>query len=231
MRERQLILSIFICSLFIVAGCAKRIPLNYNQAQPDAIVKIKTLSGETLSGEVQKNESAFLVLKQNKNKENLTKINRNEIAEISAKDLIDDGNGKVISEWDIQDQQGNSNFLLYTVGGAGLSFGASFFIGSLIHRSMDDTDKGNKFMWTTTAVGTALGTYLFARSGCKRDRMSAIEEIREQRYLAARQQIESEKLKRKSVQQKLDKERAEREKQEEELKRLKEKIEIDKKKK
>ncbi|UCE05975.1 MAG: hypothetical protein JSW07_20690 [bacterium] len=230
MRVQHLILCSLIGSLLITFGCAKRIPIHYDQIQPNALVKIQTFSGQTCNGVVQQKKIDYLLLKESRHENHLTKINRKEIATISGSEFVYDGRGDIISEWEIQQNQGNKNFLLYTVGGAGLCFGASFFIGSLLHRNLDDHEKGNKVMWATTAIGTAAGSYLFAKSGKKRDRILAIEELREQRFKFVKEQIETQKQKNKSIQQELEKERAERIKQEEELKRLKEKIKKNKKK-
>jgi len=230
MRVRHLILYFLTSSLLITIGCAKRIPISYDDLQPNAYVKIQRFSGQICNGVIQEKKSDYLLLKKNRYEENLTKIKREEIASITGREFVYDGHGAIISEWEIQENQRNKNFLLYTVGGAGLCFGTSFFIGSLLHRNIDDNEKGNKVMWATTALGTAAGTYLFAKGGKRRDRLIAIDEIRERRFKIVKDQFETQKKKRKLVQQELDKEKAERSRQQEELERLKEKVKKNKKK-
>jgi hypothetical protein len=224
MGIRHLILYFLFGSLLIAVGCAKRIPISYDEIKPNALVKIQTFSGQTCNGVIQEKKIDHLLLKMSKHDNQLTKIRRDEIASISGCEFVYDGLGEIISEWEIQETKNNKNLLLYTIGGAGLSFGTSFFIGSLIHRNMDDTEKGSKMLWGTTAVGTAAGTYLFARTGKKRDRALAIEKIREDRFKTARKQVEVQQKKHDSIQQQLEKEKAEREKQEKELKHLQEQI-------
>jgi len=230
MGKRHLILCVLITILIIASGCAKRIPISYDQAKPNALVKIQKFSGQSCSGVIQKKEVDYLVLKESKYDNHPTKINRNEIASISGRDFVYDGTGEIISEWEIEENRENNNLLLYTIGGVGLSFGASFFIGSLINRNADDVDEGKQLMWGTTVVGTATGTYLFAKAGRKRDRLLAIEELREQRFKLAKERYDSQKMKSDSIRKELEKEKAERAKQQEELKRLKEKAKKTKKK-
>lgn len=229
MGTRHLILYVLVISLIMTVGCAKRIAINYDEAQPNALVKIKTFSGQTCQGVIQEKKTDFLLLKANRSDNHLTKINRDEIASITGRDLVFDGQGQIISEWEIKEHQKNKNFILYTIGGAGLSFGASFFIGSLIHRSVDNTETGNKFLWGTTALGTTGLTYLFAKTGKKRDRLFTIDQIREQRFQSTREQFELQKKKRDAIKQQLEKEKAEQAKQQEELKKLQEKIKEKKK--
>ncbi len=230
MGERHLILYFLLSSLLIAIGCAKRIPISYDQARPNALVKIQTVTGQTCNGVIQEKKTEYLLLKENRYENHLTKINRGAIASITGRKFVYDGQGEIISEWEIQDHQRNKNLLLYTMGGAGLSFGASFFIGSLIHRGLDNNEENsNKILWGTTALGAAVGTYLFAKTGKKRDRVTAIENIREQRFEIVKKQYENERSKYQSVQEQLEKEKAERTRQEEELKLLKEKVKNKKK--
>lgn len=224
MRIRQRILYLLLVFLFITISCAKRAFIGYDDVKPNALVKIKTLSGQACDGEIQEKNTNYLLLKTSQHDNQFTKIKREDIASITGGEFIHDGVGNIISEWEIQEQKKDKNLLLYTIGGAGLSFGASFFIGSLIHRGLDDAENGNKILWGTTAAGTAAGTYLFAKTGKKRDRYLAIEKIREERFNAAQNQFENRKKKHDLVQQQLEKEKAAREKQEQELKLLQEKV-------
>lgn len=230
MGIRHLILCFFLGSLLITIGCAKRMLINYDEIQPNALVKIHTYSGQTCNGVIQEKKIDHLLLKMSQHDNQPIRIKREEIASITGSEFVYDGMGEIISEWEIQKNQKSKNFLLYTIGGAGLSFGASFFIGSLIHRNIDDAENGSKILWGTTALGTTVGTYLFARTGKKRDRYLAIEQIRELRFKAARNQFDNQKKKRDSIQQQLEKEKSERTKQEQELKLLQEEVKNKKKK-
>ncbi len=215
---------VFIFSLFFV-GCAKRIPIAYNQAQPQALVKIQTVSGKTVTGIVRANKPSFVILQTDKNrKDALVKINHNEIKTIQGYQNVErDALGKIISPWEIEKRTGNKNKLLYTAGGLGLSFGISFFIGSLINRGIDDVDKGETAMWTATGVGTAVGTFLFARAGARKDRRIAVNKIRKERFEIAQKKAEEERLKRKKILEEIERLKAERRRQDEELKKLMEK--------
>jgi len=230
MGSRHLILYFLVSTLMISSGCAKRISISYDEIKPNALVKIHTYSGQSCKGVIQEKKIDHLLLKIDRNDNHLTTIKREEIVNITGREFVYDGLGEVISEWEIQENQKNKNCLLYTIGGVGLSFGASFFVGSLIHRNLDDAENGGKVLWGTAALGTAAGTYLFAKTGKKRDRNFAIEQIREERFKAAQNQIDDRKKRRDSIQQQLEKEKAEQEKQQQELKLLQEKIQTKKKK-
>lgn len=231
MKAPHLILYVLTSLLITSIGCARRIPISYEEAKPKALVKIETFSGKTWTGEIQEKQSDFVLLRQNRSEKVLTKINRAEIAGIKGGNFVYNANGEIISEWGIQERQGNKNFILYTIGGAGLSFGASFFLGSLFHRGFNRPENGNRILWAITGSGTTIGTYFFSKSGQRKDRMLAIEEICVQRYNMAREQIQNQKSRRQTVQQELEKEKTERAKQEAELKRLQEVIEKKKKEK
>ena len=217
-------LTVFVFLLIFSGGCAKRVFINYNEVKPNALVTIETKNGKSCEGIIQAKKPSFLVMQLNKFNKSLTKIERENIYQISGqKEYILDTQNKVISEWEIESKKNNNNFLLYTLGGGGLSFGLSFFLGSLINRSMDDIDQGKTAMCSTAAGGTVLGTILFASAGAKRDRHVAIEKIRDQRIELAKKHTQQERLKRKKIQEELEKLKAERKKQEEEILRLKNK--------
>ncbi|MDZ7265290.1 MAG: hypothetical protein ONB16_11950 [candidate division KSB1 bacterium] len=229
MHERHLILYLVIGIMVGLTACAKRIPLSYDQVQPNAMVKIVTSNGQTYRGLVHEKHYDYLSLKLQPNEPMVSKINRDDIETIAAKPFVTDASGGIISDWEIARRQRSKNFYIYTAGGAALSFGTSFFIGSLINRSMDDPKQGEKAMWVTTGIGSAVGTYLFSRAGRQRDRSIAIEEIRDQRIQMAKERLETEQSKRKQVRTELEKEKQERARQEAEIERLKEQIKKSKK--
>jgi len=225
MFKRTLILMLSIFFILAVMGCVKRIPLNYEQTRPNSLVQIKTVTGKTCEGLVRNKKPSFVVIQVDKNDRNkIAKINRDDIASIiGQKEYVYDAAGNVISDWEIDRVKKNKHLLLYAIGGGGISLGASFFIGSLINRGIDDVDQGNNAMWATTAVGTTIGTILFSRAGSQKDRLAAIDQIREYRYELAKKQAEKERLKRKKIQEEIQRLKAERQKQNEEMKKLMEK--------
>ncbi|MFZ5516896.1 MAG: hypothetical protein ACOY90_09680 [Candidatus Zhuqueibacterota bacterium] len=230
MRLRIIGSSILVSVLILVSGCAKRVPISYDQAQPNAVVQITTSSGRVCQGQIDKISPTHLVLRPNKYSNSHITLNRNEISSISGRDFVYDGRGEIISEWEIQSKKKNRNVYFYTLGGAGLSFGASFFIGSMMHRGMDDSDTGQTVQWSTTGAGTVLGTLLFARAGARRDRFAAIEEIRDERYNLALEKMNAEKEKRQKVQQELSKLKADRDKKNDEIQQLQEQVKKQEKK-
>jgi KaiC/GvpD/RAD55 family RecA-like ATPase len=217
------VILVLVCFLVFFNGCAKRVLLNYDDVKLNSLVQIKTIKGNFCQGIVQKKDSSFLVMQLDKYNDKLTKIERDKIATIAGQqNYALDAQNQVISEWEIDQIKESNNLLLYSIGGAGLSFGASFFVGSLLNRSLNDVDLGRTVMWATTAVGTVVGTTFFAKAGAKRDRFVAVEKIREQRVELAKQQVEQERLKRLKIQEELQKVKEERKRQDEEISKLKE---------
>jgi len=217
-------LTVTALMILLLAGCAKRIPVAYDEVEKDALVNLKTVSGQSVTGIVKSKQPTMLIVQYDRNKSSLQKINRNEIVDITAKPFTRDYQNKVISEWEIEDNQGSRNTWLYTIGGIGLSFGASFFIGSLLHRSMSESDSRDAALWGTTAAGTALGTYMFTKAGKNKDRNVAIAEIRENRYQVAKKEMELEKRKHERIQKELQGMKAARDKQNSEIERLKNRL-------
>ncbi|MFQ5708661.1 MAG: hypothetical protein ACE5HO_14495 [bacterium] len=137
--------------------------------------------------------------------------------------------GKPISEREISRYQQNSNFVLFTAGGGVLSFGASFFIGTLIERAADNSNN-DAALWATTAAGTVVGTFLFAHQGKKQDRKQAVEKIKDRRKALIAKELNQEKSRREKIQSQVQALKALKEKQEAERRRLLEEIEKRKKK-
>ena len=228
MSKQKLFKTLMLAGFFILtSGCAKRVVIDYNHAKLNSLVEIRTVTGKSSKGIIRSKNASFMVMQLDKYKKNLTKIKRTDISRITGlKTYVYDTQKKIISEWEIDRNKKNSNIILYTLGGSGLSFGASFFAGSLLSRGIDDVDRGKNFMWATAATGTILGTALFAKAGYKRDRNVAIEKIREQRIELAKKKAEIERQKRKKIQDELRKIKAERKKQDEEILKLKSKTPI-----
>ncbi len=110
------------------------------------------------------------------------------------KALLKDDAGKPISEQEVSAKKSNKNFLLFTIGGGALSFGASFFIGSLIDRGADSANQSA--LWITTGIGTAAGLLYFAHQGKVRDFNYAIEEIKAERIKSVASELDKERQRR-----------------------------------
>jgi hypothetical protein len=106
--------------------------------------------------------------------------------------------GELITEREIAANQTNKNFTFYTLAGGALSFGVSFFAGTLVTRALDKPQNSPE-LWATVGAGTIVGTTLFATHGKKRDRSQAIEAVREERKERAVQHLTSEKAKQEQV--------------------------------
>lgn len=210
--------------MFVYVGCSKRYVVNYDMVKNNSLVNIKTNSGASYEGIVKLKKPSFIVLNTNRNSTNAQKIERTSIDYIKTAPPVFDYQKDVISEWEIDNQKGTKNTWLYTIGGAGLSFGASFFAGSLVHRGMDTSENKDEALWGITGTGTLIGTALFMNTGRKRDREAAIMEIRDKRYDLAKKEIDQKKKKHDEIHQELEREKEERAKQESEMKRLMERI-------
>lgn len=134
--------------------------------------------------------------------------------------IVKDDAGKIIPEEEIKRNKGSTNFWLYTIGGGALSFGASFFIGSLIERSTKD----RALLTGVTAGGTVLGTTLFALKGRDEDRQEAIEKIKKQRRLEAERLLRQEKERQRRIKAEIERLKKEKEEKEREKRKLLEKL-------
>lgn len=135
--------------------------------------------------------------------------------------LIDEA-GQPISTSEVQKHRKNHRALLYTVGGGALSFGASFFIGSLADRRSDDGD--HSALWIVTGAGTAMGTFIFFQHGRTRDFNAAVELVKEDRRSRVNAQLSEEEKRQSAISSEISKLQEERRKQEEERQRLLEEI-------
>ncbi len=223
MCKKIFLFSVLILILVYV-GCSKRYVINYDMVENNSLVNIKTSSGASYEGVVKLKKPSFIVLNTSRISTNEKKIERTSIDYIKTTPPIFDYQKNVISEWEIDDQKGTKNTWLYTIGGAGLSFGASFFAGSLVHRGMSESDNKDEVLWGITGTGTLIGTALFLNTGRKRDREAAILAIRERRYELAKKEMAQKKIKHKEIYQDLEKEKKERAKQKAEMKRLMDRI-------
>lgn|GEM_PF-517293 len=169
-----------ILSLLILLGCAKRIyNVNYDEVERTNRVEVMLVSGRKVVGSIFKAEphQLTILLKDRK----LRAVAKSSIRSIKRKPPVYDEYGRGISEEEILSVQTKRNTLIYGIGGGALSFGASFFIGSL---AAQDSASGGTVLATSTLAGGGLGTYLFVRAGEAKDRKEAIEKIREKRRTA-----------------------------------------------
>ncbi|MFQ5631332.1 MAG: hypothetical protein ACE5I1_21375 [bacterium] len=138
-----------------------------------------------------------------------------------------DDSGQPIPPKAIQAKKSNSNFVLYAIGGGALSFGASFFLGSLVDRAADN--ENNTALWLTAGIGTAIGIAYFAHAGKTRDHNLAVLAAREDRKTNIAQKLTTEKEKRQKIEEEKRQLLMEREKQEAERKKILEKLKKKKK--
>ncbi|MBD3287898.1 hypothetical protein GF337_03765 [candidate division KSB1 bacterium] len=223
MFKKVFLLSVIVLTI-AYSGCSKRSIVNYDLVKNNSLVSIEMNSGASYEGIVKLKKPEFIVLNMARDRNNHKKIERQQINQIKASPPVFDYQKNVISEWEINDKKGTKNTWLYTVGGAGLSFGASFFAGSLVHRGMSESENRDEALWAITGTGTLIGTAIFLNTGRKRDREAAIMQIRERRYELAKKEMDQKKNKRKQITTELEKEKKQRAKQQAEMKRLMERI-------
>ncbi len=131
--------------------------------------------------------------------------------------LVDEKSQPITKE-EVAAKKKGKNFMLYAVGGGALSFGASFFVASMIHRSTNSENRTP--LWVITGAGTALGTALFAHNGNVRDYNHAVEAVKDSRQQGIEQNIAQEKKKQDTLteeRKKLEDERKRQETEREEL--------------
>ncbi len=132
--------------------------------------------------------------------------------------LLKDDAGRPISMDEVNARKGNSNLILFAIGGGALSFGASFFIGSLVDRSANDPK--HTALWVTTGIGTAAGLAYFIHQGRVRDFNLAVEEIRRERLQGLSKKLDEEKRRREQIEAEKRRLLMERQRQEEERRKL-----------
>ena len=171
------IIGLLIIGLCVFAGCAKHALVTYEQVEKTNMVEVTLVSGEKVVGTIYKVDPHQLSLLRKDRKTRV--IAKSSVRMIKRKPPIYDDFGKGISEEEIQSVQTSRNTLIYGIGGGALSFGTSFFVGSLVSHSMEEN--GGTVLAASTVVGGGLGTFLFIRAGKKMDHRDAIERIQEKR--------------------------------------------------
>ncbi len=131
--------------------------------------------------------------------------------------LVDE-KGQTITKEEVAAKKKSKNLMLYTIGGGALSFGASFFLGSMIDRSTKGEDRTP--LWVITGAGTVVGTALFAHNGSVRDFNHAVELVKDSRQQGIEKDIVMEKQKQDQLTEERRKLEAERKRQEAEREEL-----------
>ncbi len=177
-----------LCMMFIgLMGCAKRIPVTYDQVKQTNYVEITLLSGNKVEGTVVRSEPHQITIVPKGQRQMV--ISKTTIRSIKRKPPVMDDFGNGISEDEIESARTNKNTLIYGIGGGALSLGFSFFAGSL---ATQDSSGNGSILGATTLIGGGLGTYLFIRAGKAKDRQEAIDAIRDERRSIELKRIENE---------------------------------------
>ncbi|MDZ7260534.1 MAG: hypothetical protein ONB05_00230, partial [candidate division KSB1 bacterium] len=186
-------------------------------------IRVETKSGQIVKGDVQDKTADFITLSKG-DSSILQKINREEILSLEQTPPVRDEAGNLISEKEIRKNKSRKNFLIFTFGGGALSFGASFFLTANLQHALAGNSDG-MVLWSSTGLGTLLGTFLFSHQGNKIDRRHAIERIKEERKQEALRKMEEIQQQRGQINQELERLKADRKKQDEEIERLLKQIE------
>ncbi len=184
MIYKKMVLSMILIGLI---GCAKRIPVAYDQIEQTNYVEITLLSGSKIEGTVVRSEPHQLTVLPEGQRQVV--ISKTTIRSIKRKPPVMDDFGNGISEDEIESVKTNKNALIYGIGGGALSLGFSFFAGSM---ATQDSSGDGSILGATTLIGGGLGTYMFIRAGQAKDRREAIDAIRDERRSIELRRIEEE---------------------------------------
>jgi len=167
---------IFLIGIMLIGGCSRQVVVPYQRVEKNNWVTVKLYSGDRVEGNVLKAEPHIITVR-NKAGRNVA-IETSRIQEIKRIPPHYDDFGHAISEEEISKEKTGKNATIYGIGGGVLSFGASFFIGSMVAK---DSENGGAVLAAVTATGGILGTTLFVQAGKKQDRKEAVQRIRENR--------------------------------------------------
>ena len=216
---------LMILTVWFTTGCVKRIPLPDEKLEKGSRVWVTTIDRRELDGDVIIRKPDRFVIRTAKGQ--VDTILFADVARVLARPQEYDEAGRLIPEHDIDSVKANTNLFLYTLGGGALSFGASFYLGNFLKRHVN-TGK-QLALWGITGGGTALGVLAFANAGARRDRLLAIEKIKDYRKTLAEKQIEEQKDRKARLEEELKRLKEEQKRQLEELERLKKLLEEKKK--
>jgi small nuclear ribonucleoprotein (snRNP)-like protein len=164
-----------LAALFTV-GCSQFTQVRVEQVESTNYVKMRLKSGENVEGTVVKADPYLLAVLQNDRQTAL--VQKSAVQHVRRMPPVADDFGKGITEEEIQKARSHRNTAIYGIGGGALSFGFSFFAGSLAgHASAN----GGAVLAGTALSGTTVGTVLFIRAGAAKDRREAVEAVRAKR--------------------------------------------------
>jgi hypothetical protein len=172
---KRLTLILVSCCLGF-GGCSKQVLVNYPDVEKNNWVTVTLFSGETVTGNVVKAEPYMLTIQDKTGRQR--SVEASQVRKIKRIPSYYDDFGNAISENDIARVRTNRNATIFGFGGGLLSFGTSFFIGSLIAQNTQD---GGPALLATTAAGGILGTLFFIQAGRQLDRKEAALKIQNQR--------------------------------------------------
>jgi hypothetical protein len=172
-------LSFVLPVLVFCSSCSHYTAVDYREVEKTNTVALKQDTGSSIKGTVFKVEPHQIVL-LDRNRQTVA-VPKSTIVSIRRKKPVLDDFGKGISEDEIGQRKTGKNTTLYGIGGGMLSFGISFFVGSMIGNS---ANQGASVMASTSACGTVLGTAWFLHAGKNKDRKTAIQLIKTERKSA-----------------------------------------------
>ncbi|MFC1569774.1 hypothetical protein ACFL4L_06030 [bacterium] len=164
---------LFFFWIFLFVGCTKQVLVPYHDVEKNNWITATLDSGEKIEGNVLRAEPHLITIR-NRNGRHVA-IEASRIQKIKRIPPEYDDFGIALSEDEINKEKTNKNATIYGIGGGLLSFGASFFVGSMIAQKADD---GGTVMAAVTGAGGILGTTLFVQAGKRQDRKEAVQRIR-----------------------------------------------------
>lgn len=211
----------FTAALLILSGCSQMKQVRYGELEPANTVEVTLKSGTTVQGTLVEAEPHQLVIRQGDRTSRT--VPKTDIAAIKRLPPVYDQFGKGISENEIRSVETNKNTLTYSIGGGLLSFGASFFAGSMLANSISESS--GTILAATTVTGGGLGATLFYLAGRNKDRSEAIDAIREDRQMSVQVETAPDMPGQGTLQQILNEEKERQEKLREEREELLRKLE------
>ncbi len=129
-----------------------------------------------------------------------------------------DRSERPITKQEVRAHKNSKNFVIYALGGGALSFGGSFFLGSMLDRAVESENRSA--VWITSGAGTLAGLLFFSHLGRTQDHNNAIAKISDSRKNGVLTEIDGEQEKRKQIEDETQKILEDRKRQEEERKKL-----------
>ena len=212
-------LLIGIVGLFLVSGCgSNQALLKVNDLEKNQSVNLTLKTGEKVAGEIYNLDSQSITVVDNNNK--AWRAQKTDIATAYGPIPVYDADGNIVSEKKITQNMKSNNRLLFSVSGGLLCVGASFFASSMISRGGDESNK-DAITYSGTAAGTLIGSYFFYKSGAKKDRRAAIQQITGS---SDDPKIQAEKAKQDAIQSEVEKQKQELEQKQKEIEKLQEEL-------